>query len=53
MRLAIFIGLQYVAYCINPVVYDKLSVMDWMLIWFVFIMCIIGDIKDLKQNKKK
>lgn len=39
MRLAIFVGLLYVAYCINPVIFDSLTDKK-----FDRICCCIGTI---------
>jgi len=53
MRLAVFIGLQYVAWCINPTVYDSISGkwQDLILIGIVTFLCSYADFKELKKLK--
>ena len=54
MRLSIFIGLLYVAWCINQTAFDSLITkpIDIILINVVIILALIGDIKDLKNKQK-
>lgn len=55
MRLAIFIGLLYIAYAINPEYMTSLedNILDLFLVGFVFWGALIGDINELlKQNRK-
>lgn len=54
MRLSIFVGLLYVAWCINPTVFDSAgeNLADVFVIGLVFWLALWGDVKDLlKQNK--
>lgn len=53
MRLSIFIGLLYIAWCINPTIFDTInnSSKDIILICIVFFLGLIGDIKDLNSKK--
>lgn len=55
MRLSIFIGLLYVAWCINPSEFDSLQnkSTDIALISIVFILASIGDIIDILKTFKK
>lgn len=54
MRLSIFIGLLYVAWCINPTTFDSTHdiLRDTILINVVFALALIGDIKDLLKKTK-
>lgn len=54
MRLSIFIGLLYVAWCINPIVFDSIEtkILDLVLIGIVTILAFIGDLKDLFKERK-
>lgn len=48
MRLSIFTGLLYVAWCINPKAFDNQMVLaDYVIIIIVISVALIGDIKDL------
>ena len=52
MRLSIFVGLLYVAWCIDPKSFDSLetSFPDLILMGIVFIFAILGDLKDLLKK---
>lgn len=54
MRLSIFIGLLYIAWCINPETFDSIQYkfLDLVLIGIVFILAFIADIKDILTNNK-
>lgn len=53
MRLSIFVGLLYVAWCINPINYDnQMKETDYIAILLVLSLAFIGDLKDLFKNKK-
>jgi len=53
MRISIFIGLLYVAWCINPVTFDnQMQFGDYISIFGVLIFGLIGDLKDLFKNNK-
>lgn len=54
MRLSIFVGLLYVAWCINPTTFDasNASIPDLIIVGITFWLALIGDIKELlKKNK--
>jgi hypothetical protein len=53
MRLSIFIGLLYVAWCINPTTFDTINnnSNDIILICVVFLLALFGDIKELNSKK--
>lgn len=55
MRLAIFIGLLYIAYAINTEYMTLLedNILDLFLVGFVFWGSLIGDIKDLLKHNRK
>lgn len=51
MRLSIFIGLLYVAWCINPVTFDTgMKEQDYFIICLVIILGFIGDVRDLSNK---
>jgi len=54
MRLSIFIGLLYVAYCINPIKFDELSnnMVDVILVGLTFWLALLADLKDLLWKPK-
>lgn len=54
MRLSILIGLLYVAYSINPVIFDGLStsIGDILLIGVVFWLGLFADLRDLLHKNK-
>ena len=55
MRLSIFIGLLYVAWCINPTTFDSLinKPIDLILIGIVFFLGMAADVKDFKIERRK
>jgi len=54
MRLAIFVGLTYLAWCTNPTTFDyiKHSNSDIILVNFVLIFAAWADLKDLFKKQK-
>jgi hypothetical protein len=54
MRLSIFIGLLYVAWCINPTTFDSLKTKqtDLFIIGYVIVMATIGDFKQTFPTQK-
>ena len=52
MRLAIFIGLLYVAWAINPEYLDSMGWRDAILINFVFFVSVIYDWMDVFKKPK-
>ena len=52
MRLSIFVGLLYVAWCINSATFDSMNSHDYFAILLVISLAFIGDIKDLFKTKK-
>jgi hypothetical protein len=55
MRLSIFVGLLYVAWCINPTVFDTAGEKpaDIFIVGLVFWLALWGDLKDLLYKEKK
>jgi hypothetical protein len=55
MRLSIFIGLLYVAWSINPTIFDSLvnKHVDLFLIALVFVIGLFGDLKDLRHKEEQ
>jgi hypothetical protein len=55
MRLSIFIGLLYVAWCINPMTFDTLinKHADLLVISFVVLFALLGDLKDLNPTGRR
>lgn len=53
MRLSIFVGLLYVAWCINSATFESMKNSDHILIWFVLTLGLIADFKDLFKKESK
>lgn len=55
MRLAVFIGLLYVAWCINPTTFDSIddNTKDLIIINVVVFLATFSDLVDLLNKLKK
>ena len=53
MRLSIFVGLLYVAWCINPPVFDAMTENEKGFVVAIMFLGLIGDIHDLFKSEKK
>lgn len=54
MRLSIFVGLLYVAWCINPIMFDTIqnSIPDIIVIGYVSWMALFADLREYKNRKQ-